>query len=149
MSSTIRSSRVRFFLPHLAAIICLLGSNLTHAIEPHQILYKWDDANGRTHYTQTPPDTNIPYEEINSQQITSQDQNVDSPRTDSDTTSVQVDNNSTYATEQQTAASPRKESTSFSSIPENARVIPNKYHYSSTEYKVSPVNAARERARTD
>ena len=147
MSSIINSSLVRCTSPRLAALVAsLLVSSLGFCAEPNQTLYKWDDASGRTHYTQTPPEANIPYEELSSLSLQVVSPTADTTLASNSSSPAQQD--SSYVTEP-VVAPPRKESTSFSSIPQNARVIPNKYNYGSTEYKVSPASAAIERSRND
>jgi hypothetical protein len=110
--------------------------------------YKWNNGEGHTQYTQTPPDADTPFEEIDAAQIGIQHMAVDSQ-------SVQLQsaqNNYAYHSQPESDSSqaPRPEpGSNFSAVPENARIIPHKHHYGSSEYKVSPVSAAIEQSQAD
>lgn len=132
-------------LAYLASVACLLACSSTFAAEPQQTLYKWTDASGQTQYTQTPPEPEIPFEEINSQQTDDQTTYGTSASDSPAPTSTQ----GSSMPVQQTELSPRKNRDSFSPMPQNARIIPNAYHPGSTEYKVSPTKAALDKSRPD
>lgn len=145
MFSMTDSFRTRLGAPYLIVIAAnLLVCSVACGVEPHPTLYKWDDASGHTHYTQTPPDAETPYQEISNLQI--MPQHAELPLSGGDNTATQK-GSSAYPPAEQTIATPPTEGSNFSSIPQNARVIPNKYHYGSTEYKVSPAKAAIQHSR--
>ena len=115
----------------------------THAVEPQQTLYKWTDATGQTQYTQTPPEADIPFEEVNDEQT--REQTMYSRDTDS-TNTAQMSSNDQLVQEDVPNHKPED---SFSPMPQNARIIPNSYRYGSGEYNVSPTKAALDKSRGD
>lgn len=150
MSIKTKNFHPRYFLSTLIITLGLFscGSSLAQSPEKNQTWYKWNTADGQTQYTQTPPDAEIPFEEIESSQINAGNNGNlrDNPALGSVAAEHEPGINSQLA---RSEAAPADRTSNFSSIPQNARIIPNKYHYGSTEYKTSPVNAAMERARTD
>lgn len=150
MSTKTKNFNPRYFLSSMIITLGLFScvNSLAQSPEQNQTWYKWNTAEGQTQYTQTPPDAEIPFEEIESSQINAGNNGnlTDNPALGSIAVEHEPDINSQFTSSE---PAPADRTSNFSSIPQNARIIPNKYHYGSTEYKTSPVNAAMERARAD